>query len=441
MAPGRGRSPPCPQAPQGRGQAPTLASAASDLRVLFMISSRRCGAEGAQVRTWAAGSAWGAGQDPWQGQPLPCPAPWMPPALTFFLSSRSCSSRWKCFSRSRRCRSASSRALASASSLCGTARMCGTGQGCVAQGRDSGNRLLRRLDTAWPHTPPPGTLGLAAPHPCILLRWEPQESVPAFPLHPCLHPHPTSSSRHHLHPRPVFAAAPSPPARPVLSPGLHVPPAADVPPPAAGPGPPCGSAPPLPPAPAPPAAACGEGTLSKVGARPRGWGREGGQHPPLPLLLLPAFPLLALPLLTGLATLLCQQPGSLLPVRGASWGSAWGGGWHGAGGCRGWWGCGVHAVSVVLPLLPALLPASHPAPTCCWLYGHLRGLREGWSGRTLFLLLPFTHLHLALLLPLLPPGPGPHLGGGVGAAGQGRLVRRAEGWAGGCRTGFGGCRG
>lgn len=37
--------------------------------------------------------------------------------LTFFLSSRSCSSFWKCFSLSRRWRSASSRALASASSL------------------------------------------------------------------------------------------------------------------------------------------------------------------------------------------------------------------------------------------------------------------------------------------------------------------------------------
>lgn len=37
--------------------------------------------------------------------------------LTFFLSSRSCSSFWKCFSLSCRWRSASSRAFASASSL------------------------------------------------------------------------------------------------------------------------------------------------------------------------------------------------------------------------------------------------------------------------------------------------------------------------------------
>lgn len=43
--------------------------------------------------------------------------PWHVFLLTFFLSSRSCSSFWKCFSLSRRWRSASSRALASASSL------------------------------------------------------------------------------------------------------------------------------------------------------------------------------------------------------------------------------------------------------------------------------------------------------------------------------------
>lgn len=39
---------------------------------------------------------------------------------TFFLSSLSCSSFWKCFSLSRRCFSASSRALASASSFWNT---------------------------------------------------------------------------------------------------------------------------------------------------------------------------------------------------------------------------------------------------------------------------------------------------------------------------------
>lgn len=67
-----------------------------------------------------------------------------------------------------------------------------------------------------------------------------------------------------------------------------------------------------------------------------GWGRGlGVQHPPLPLLLLPALPLLTLPLLAGLAPFLRQQPGSLLPVRGAGWGSAWGGGRCGARGCRG----------------------------------------------------------------------------------------------------------
>lgn len=55
------------------------------------------------------------------GKNLLCPCLEEPPTLTFFLSSRSCSSRWKCFSRSRRCRSASSRALASASSFCVTA--------------------------------------------------------------------------------------------------------------------------------------------------------------------------------------------------------------------------------------------------------------------------------------------------------------------------------
>lgn len=40
-------------------------------------------------------------------------------------------------------------------------------------------------------------------------------------------------------------------------------------------------------------------------------------HSPLLLLLLPALPFLALPLLAGLASLLCQQSGGLLPVRSA----------------------------------------------------------------------------------------------------------------------------
>lgn len=103
------------------GWAPTLASPASDLRVLFMISSRRCGADGSShiplvrgicPKFWAGPLAWGP-------PPSSATRSGEPPALTFFLSSRSCSSRWKCFSRSWRCRSASSRALASASSLWG----------------------------------------------------------------------------------------------------------------------------------------------------------------------------------------------------------------------------------------------------------------------------------------------------------------------------------
>lgn len=107
--------------PRDRGQAPTLVSAASDLRVLFMISSRRCSHRGSHTRPWPPRPAPGARQDLLQGKTCHAPCLEMPPTLTFFLSSRSCSSRWKCFSRSRRCRSASSRALASASSFCVTA--------------------------------------------------------------------------------------------------------------------------------------------------------------------------------------------------------------------------------------------------------------------------------------------------------------------------------
>lgn len=158
------------------------------------------------------------------------------------------------------------------------------------------------------------------------------QNIPAFLLHPCFCP-PAAPFPHTLSSQPVSAAAPPPLAQPGLSPGPLVPPAAAAPPPAAVPGPPAGSAPRPPAVPAPPAPACREGTLSTAGGQGRG---PGAQHPPLLLLLLPALPLFPLPLLPGLAPLLCQQPGSLLPVRGASRGSGWGAGWHRAGGHRDW---------------------------------------------------------------------------------------------------------
>lgn len=55
---------------------------------------------------------------PTSGPTLPTEVPPTALSITFLRSCRSCSSRWKCFSRSRRCRSASSRDRASASSFC-----------------------------------------------------------------------------------------------------------------------------------------------------------------------------------------------------------------------------------------------------------------------------------------------------------------------------------
>lgn len=225
-----------------------------------------------------------------------------------------------------------------------------------------------------------------SPAPCSLLppralrRWAGShpfipQNIPAFPLHPCLcPPSPAAPFPHTLSPQPVSAAAPSPLARLGLSPGPLVPLAAAAPPPVAVPGPPAGSAPRPPAAPAPPAAACGEGALSTAGGQ--GWG-PGGQHPPLLLLLLPALPFLPLPLLPGLASLLCQQPGSLLPVRGASRGSGWGAGGHRAGGRRDWGCWGRQAASGLLWLLPA---PRLPWPHCTHLLSALQapwGTQEG----------------------------------------------------------------
>lgn len=136
---------------------------------------------------------WVLGRSPCRGSPCHATCPEVSPALTFFLSSRSCSSRWKCFSRSRRCRSASSRALASASSLCGTAGR----QGWMRQGRDCGDRLPGQLSTALPHIPSchPGHRGaglvLAPASHWGRNHW--RSSVPS-PSIPIFIPHPTSSS-------------------------------------------------------------------------------------------------------------------------------------------------------------------------------------------------------------------------------------------------------
>lgn len=84
-------------------------SPASLLRVLFMICSRRCTHRTKKTQQLSCGFLKMKGRG------------WTFKAMllrTFFLSSRSCSSFWKCFSLSTRCCSASSRALASASSLC-----------------------------------------------------------------------------------------------------------------------------------------------------------------------------------------------------------------------------------------------------------------------------------------------------------------------------------
>lgn len=85
-----------------RRSSPTF-SPASLLRVLFMISSRRWAD---QIRLNVS-----------CGTTFKSSIRRSRAALTLFLSSRSCSSFWKCFSRSRRWRSDSSRVLASASSL------------------------------------------------------------------------------------------------------------------------------------------------------------------------------------------------------------------------------------------------------------------------------------------------------------------------------------
>lgn len=90
---------------------PTL-SPASLFRVLFMISSRRCADQTEisalvfQLDCELSVTFWTLYR--WYFSLF---------GLTFFLSRRSCSSFWKCFSLSMRWRSASSRAFASASSL------------------------------------------------------------------------------------------------------------------------------------------------------------------------------------------------------------------------------------------------------------------------------------------------------------------------------------